>query len=666
MLNSLRTGITTAIATLLIIGSGRVYSQLYEDQNTKGISVELSEAYGNGNRKRKMAPGVGNISTGFRSTSERFSYAPMDREISVKLYFGSSKNKVENLKNASLNLDGTTEEKAIVNLPNSDSNTAKKKAVLKVKKRSPLATPNLFESPTQIDYFPVGVESSIENSSGQFSGSNPIAINLDGTVIRTVTQPARKKTLPSKMVPPKSVFGNNFREEIVLFEERGPSGARDTSQAELLVSSVGIEVNRLVIDLVVGEKDPLVRYPLEPIRRQIASVIESRPATMSLLEQSTLINSQKDEILAGYYPQISASAGNGSRTYDSGYGSSRVAIDGESRQKSVSVKQLLWDFWATKNSFESTNQRKEAIESQLQFQRSEVVLNGLSAILEIERCYLLLDLARANISSHRALLKLIKERETLGASSKADVVRVEARIPLALDEQATALKKLSGAQAVYREIFGDDAVKRGLPVEIPTSNIIPREIDSMLAKLPMVTQAIAAREAAAKDRDALRARNIGALTIDVSVGDRRDMMIDSSPRRDNSIFLNFNTALYTGGAATAREEQAGARFRLANIDLERVKRESEKKIRQAVSEYVGQTEAVDARLLNVKSAGQAFDVTKELYLNKRGTLLDVFSSQQDLSTATRSLIDGLVDRAISKYNLMHSTDNLRSWIESAS
>ena len=188
----------------------------------------------------------------------------------------------------------------------------------------------------------------------------------------------------------------------------------------------------------------------------------------------------------------------------------------------------------------------------------------------------------------------------------------------------------------------------------------------MLAKLPMVTQAIAAREAAAKDRDALRARNIGALTIDVSVGDRRDMMIDSSPRRDNSIFLNFNTALYTGGAATAREEQASARFRLANIDLERVKRESEKKIRQAVSEYVGQTEAVDARLLNVKSAGQAFDVTKELYLNKRGTLLDVFSSQQDLSTATRSLIDGLVDRAISKYNLMHSTDNLRSWIESAS
>ena len=90
MLNSLRTGITTAIATLLIIGSGRVYSQLYEDQNTKGLSVELSEAYGNGNRKRKMAPGVGNVSTGFRSTSERFSYAPMNREISVELYFGSS------------------------------------------------------------------------------------------------------------------------------------------------------------------------------------------------------------------------------------------------------------------------------------------------------------------------------------------------------------------------------------------------------------------------------------------------------------------------------------------------------------------------------------------------------------------------------------------------
>ena len=72
---------------------------------------------------------------------------------------------------------------------------------------------------------------------------------------------------------------------------------------------------------------------------------------------------------------------------------------------------------------------------------------------------------------------------------------------------------------------------------------------------------------------------------------------------------------------------------------------------------------MDARLQSVRTAEQAFAVTKELYVSKRGNLLDVFNAQQELSVATRGLIDSLVDRAIAKYSLMHVSDLLRGWIE---
>jgi outer membrane protein TolC len=65
----------------------------------------------------------------------------------------------------------------------------------------------------------------------------------------------------------------------------------------------------------------------------------------------------------------------------------------------------------------------------------------------------------------------------------------------------------------------------------------------------------------------------------------------------------------------------------------------------------------------VQSAEQAFAVTKELYVSKRGTLLDVFNAQQELATAARGLVDSLIDRAIAKYTLMHAADTLRVWLE---
>ena len=435
------------------------------------------------------------------------------------------------------------------------------------------------------------------------------------------------------------------------------------TQAELLVSGIGIEVSRLLGMLAGGESDASLRTPMEPHRRSIAGVIESRPATMAVIEQNTLLKGQREEVFAGFLPQVSVTAGSGKRQYDLGSGVSRTSVDGESQQKSVTVKQLLWDFWATRRSYEATGKRIDGVQYQLQSQKSEVVLNALAAIHEVERGYLLQDLARANLASHIALADLIRQRESLGASSKAEVIRAEARIPGALDEQATAMRKLSVAQASYREIFGREAARSGLPAELAMSVVAPESVENVLLKHPLVMQAVMARDAAADERAALRGRNIGTLTLDLNVGDRRDLAIDSTPRRDNSVFLNFSSALYTGGAASAREDQAASRVRLATIDLDRVRQETERKLRQAIGEYSGQVEIVQARLKSVQSAEQAFAVTKELYVSKRGSLLDVFNAQQELATAARGLVDSLIDRAIAKYTLMHAADTLRGWLE---
>ena len=449
----------------------------------------------------------------------------------------------------------------------------------------------------------------------------------------------------------------------MLIQTAGANAPPAMSQADLLVSNVGVEVSKLIDQLAGGESDPARRAQLAPIRQQITAVIASRPSTMSVLEQTFLAKGQRDEIFGALLPQVAVSAGTGMRQYDLGSGDSRTQVDGESQQQSATVSQLLWDFGGTKRSYEASGKRLNGLQFQMQMQTSEVVLNSLVAIHEVERGFLLQELAQANLSSNIALVQLIRQREALGASSKADVVRAEAKIPVSQDEQALAQRKLASAQATYREIFGRDATRKGLPIEIASNAIIPDNFEASLNKHPMVMQAVLVRDAAVDDIAAMRGRNFGSLSLSLNVGNRRDLAIDNSPRRDNSLFLNFNSTLYTGGAASAREDQAASRYRIAEIELDRVRQETERKLRQAFSEYLGQAATVDARLQSVRTAEQAFSVTKELYVNKRGNLLDVFNAQQELSVATRGLIDGLVDRAVAKYSLMHVSDLLRGWIE---
>ena len=450
--------------------------------------------------------------------------------------------------------------------------------------------------------------------------------------------------------------------DTLLTQTAGANATPAMSKADLLVSSVGVEVSKLIGQLVGGESDPTQRAQLAPIRQQITALIASRPSTMSVLEQTFLAKGQRDEIFGALLPQIGVSAGTGVRQYDSGYGESRTQVDGGSRQMSATVSQLLWDFGGTKRSYEASGKRLNSLQYQMQVQTSEVVLNSLVAIHEVERGFLLQELAQANLSSNIALVELIRQREALGASSKADMIRAEAKIPVSKDEQASAHRKLASAQATYREIFGHEATRKGLPIEIASHAVISDNFEASLTKHPLVMQAVLARDAAVDDIAAIRGRNFGSLSLNLSVGNRRDLAIDNTPRRDNSIFLNFNSNLYTGGAASAREDQAASRHRLAEIELDKVREETERKLRQAFSEYLGQVATVEARLQSVRTAEQAFAVTKELYVNKRGNLLDVFNGQQELSVATRGLIDSLVDRAVAKYSLMHMSDLLRGWI----
>jgi adhesin transport system outer membrane protein len=122
----------------------------------------------------------------------------------------------------------------------------------------------------------------------------------------------------------------------------------------------------------------------------------------------------------------------------------------------------------------------------------------------------------------------------------------------------------------------------------------------------------------------------------------------------------FRSELYAGGAQSARVEQAVAKVEQAEFEVERVKQDLLRSMREAYADYNGQVAGVAARMLVFKGAEDSYAIAKDLYAFSRSSLFEVLKSQEDLFNAGQRLIDSVVNRAEAKYKLLHAAQVLIS------
>jgi adhesin transport system outer membrane protein len=116
--------------------------------------------------------------------------------------------------------------------------------------------------------------------------------------------------------------------------------------------------------------------------------------------------------------------------------------------------------------------------------------------------------------------------------------------------------------------------------------------------------------------------------------------------------------LYAGGAEAARQRQAEQRVTESLLGQDNLLRQIERASSQALSDVNNSTAALNARKEAVQVAALALEAVREQFSFRRGTLLDLLRSQEELYIAGRDLVDGLVDHSLSRYRLLHLADEL--------
>ncbi len=315
--------------------------------------------------------------------------------------------------------------------------------------------------------------------------------------------------------------------------------------------------------------------------------------------------------------------------------------------------QPLYTGGQVENQTEAAERRIDREEAVLIATEQSVLLDAVTAFLDVRRDGFLLDVARNNVRVLTEQLRAARERFEVGEVTRTDVEQARAAL-------AAARSRLAGAKGqleISRENFAD--VVGRPPAELAPPPPLPDLPDALEAAVQLAVRNEPNLRAARIERDAtgfdVKAA-IGALLPQLSLQGELsafDTLVDGLPgQQAASIGLNLTIPFYTGGANYSAVRQAQATVEGAEASIATGLREAVRNTGVAWSTLEVARASIQAGRLEVRAAQLAFEgVTEEAKVGAR-TTLDVLDAEEDVLSARANLITAQRDEYVAAYQLL--------------
>jgi outer membrane protein len=248
-------------------------------------------------------------------------------------------------------------------------------------------------------------------------------------------------------------------------------------------------------------------------------------------------------------------------------------------------------------------------------------------------------------------LEQAKQRFEVGLIAITDVQESQAAYDQSIASEIQAKRELATARELLREITGEyiselSAPKEEFPLVSPNPATQENWIDiAMDQNLSLVSSRFDEEIA----RDEISSRRTGhyptldvVAAYDTSDTDITNLTVGGRPSANpsfptdstrESIFLQFNLPLFSGGAVSSRVREAVYLHRASREQLQRVTRETERQTRDAYLGVQSEISRVKALAQAVESGRTALEATQAGFEVGTRTIVDVLISQRNLYTA---------------------------------
>lgn len=332
-----------------------------------------------------------------------------------------------------------------------------------------------------------------------------------------------------------------------------------------------------------------------------------------------------------------------------------------SQTKQLRIEQPIFRGGTTIANVNSARQRVKAGQQQLDAIEQNVMLDAITAYMDVIQAQAILELSRNNQDVLARQLSATQERFSLGDVTRTDVAQSEARLANAKAAVVSAEGQLISSLAIFERVVG---YKPDTALDVPQAfPQIPASLDEALLVAkntnPGLLSAVHAEKSARYDVNA----NIGTLLPQVSlVGSASRSNSAGVTGQDDfdqdSLLLNVRIPLYQAGADYSRVREAKARERQRREEATNNLVNVAETTTRAWEQLETSIATIASREEQIRAAETALDGVKQEHEYGARTVLDVLDAEQELFVSRSNLVRAQRDRIVSVYNLLSSLGQL--------
>jgi len=330
-----------------------------------------------------------------------------------------------------------------------------------------------------------------------------------------------------------------------------------------------------------------------------------------------------------------------------------------SRQATVTVRQILFDGWNRANDIYKNAARVDASAWRVMQNSESRGLDAVEAYIDVWRHQQLLVIAQRNVNRHNEILSLVRQRESGGKAAKSEVDQTIERVIAAKAVMEEIRQAWKDAAAKFLRVVGINpkgigrvSYPKQLPQSLPTAR--RRAIDNS----PIIRAAAADVDASQFESEQAESDYMPQIFLEGSATFGADR--DGATGKDNDltgmVVLSWN--LFNGFGTTNRYRELAERRNQANWDHAAREREVVEAIDRAWAAFTIGRERVGLFRQQFAKAKKVVEAYKQEYELSKRSLLDLLDSESALFSSSFQLTSVNAVRIFSAYQLLATMGGL--------
>lgn len=365
------------------------------------------------------------------------------------------------------------------------------------------------------------------------------------------------------------------------------------------------------------------------------------------------------QALSGWRPTVTATGSGGvqKQVSDSTFPQEQYR---QPRTANLTIQQPLYRGGRTTAGTRQAENNVLAERARLALAEEQVLLNVVTAYMNVVQAQSVLDLDRNNEDRLRRQLQAAQDRFSAGQVTKTDVSQAEAALSGAIADRTQAEGDLATARSVYRNVVGNEPGVLTTPPPVPN---LPPDVDATVAAAmagnPNVMAADYAEQAARANIDVVRGALLPTLSLNGTVQREDDTLSTPNRWRDTyTALLQLQIPIYQAGVIYSQLRAAYETDRQNRELLDQARRDAHQSATTAWDALTTARARISSLQDQIQSDRTALDGVQQEALVGSRTVLDILNAEQTLLNSEVSLVRSQHDATIAAYQVRSAVGTL--------